>query len=272
MLVDLQVLLADADVERVVAGAQQARVDALCLVGFRGLPDAHLVRQVEATGKRVFVGAQLPLDKGHILVYPPEVVSDFSDIVAQAPTNEETVSYFKSRGFSVVACHPYFKESTAAMGDRIFQFRGLDAIVVVTAQSPQSANDLAVDALDMIGCPAAAGSAEAAPSGKVATLFVTDIKDQAEFVNELKAGDFWAVALGNEDRWTDLPEAGPSDYRSGDRRFPRRDGDRRFPRRDGDRGGYRGNNGNRRDGRRDGGRPPRSRDGERRPRPEPQGD
>ncbi len=230
MLVDLQVLLMEPDMDKLEAAVRDCPVEGVCLVGLRKLPDPQVLNRLKATGKALFFGAEIPLEKGHILVYPPEQVEDFNAWMEEAPRGEEALSFFNARGCAVVACHPYYKESEAAMGDRIFQWRGLDGTMVVTAESANSANDMAVDALDVIGCPASGGSAQVIPSGRAATLFVRRVETQADLVSELKGGDFWAVALGTEDRWTDYPQASPSDRgqgRSDHRRPPRRDGMRR---------------------------------------------
>jgi len=208
VLVDLQVLVANAESERIIREFKGTPLDAVCLVGFKKMPDAKLVEEVRASGIKAFVGVEIPLSKGHLLAYPHEGTFAVESVVDKNLEDEEIISQCRSAGCAVVACHPYHKDSTAAMGDRVFQHRGMDAVMVVTSQSPMHANDMAIEALEAVGSPAAGGSASASPDGKCATLFVTHVESQEQLVDELRTGDFWAVALGEEDRWSVHEEDG----------------------------------------------------------------
>ncbi len=233
MLVDLQVLVTNGESERIIREFKATTLDALCLVGFKKFPDPQTVAEVRGAGIKTFVGVEIPLSKGHLLAYPHDAAATLSEVLEKNLEDEEIITQCRSAGCAVVACHPYHKDSTAAMGDRVFQYRGLDAVIVVTSVSPIPANDMAIEALEAVGSPAAGGSATAAPEGRCATLFVTNIESQEQLVDELRTGDFWAVALGNEDRWS----VHEDDGNRGFRRDGGRDGGRD---RGGDRGGYRG--------------------------------
>jgi len=248
VLVDLHVLVANVDAEKIVNDFKQTSLDAICLVGFKKLPDADLVQAVREAGIVTFVGLELPLSKGHILAFPQDPVVTLDALIDKPLEDDEIISQCRSAGCAVVACHPYHKDSTAAMGDRVFQHRGFDAVVVVTAQSPTHANDMAIEALEAVGAPAAGGSGTNSPEGRCATLFVTTIASQEQLVDELRTGDFWAIALGNEDRWSVHEDDGRSGgFRRDGNRFggggDRRDGGRYGSRPDSrgrDRGGDRG--------------------------------
>lgn len=238
MLVDLHVLVANGESEKIIRDFKQSTLDAVCLVGFRKFPDAQTVEAVRSAGIRTFVGVEVPLSKGHVLAYPHDASVTLAEVLEKQLEDDEIITQCRAAGCAVVACHPYHKDSTAAMGDRVFQHRGLDAVIVVTTQSPTPANDMAIEALEAVGSPAAGGSATASADGKCATLFVTNIESQEQLVDELRTGDFWAVALGNEDRWSSHDDDGPRGFR--------RDGGRD---RGGDRGGYRGGRPDHRGGR-----------------------
>ena len=261
MLLDLHVMATDADSDKIVDHARQAGLDGLCLVGFEGLPAAELVEKVREAGLKVFVGVEAPLGKGHALFFPADDEADWAQFYGALPEDGDLMAYARDGGYAVAACHPYHKESPAAMGDRVLQHVGFHAVLVVTSDSPKAANDMAVDVLESVGAAAAAGSAATEPGGKVATMFVADIETQAQFVEELKAGDFWAATFGDEERWSVFEKRSEDDRGRGDRgRFGSRDRDRGRGRdrdrgrggrdrgrgRDRDRGGDRG----RRDGRR----------------------
>jgi len=261
VLLDMHVMAADADADKIVENAKEAGLDGLCLVGLDQLPADDLVAKVRESGLKVFPGVEASLEKGRVLLFPGDEGTDWGEFMGALSEGGDLVAHARSAGFAVAACHPYHKESPAAMGDWLFQFVGFHAVIVVTGDSPRAANDMAADTLEGVGAAAAAGSAAALPSGKVATLFVADIENQTQFVEEMKAGDFWAATFGEEERWSVFEkrsEDGDRD-RGGRGRFGSRDRGRGRDRdrgrgrdrdrgrgRDRDRGGNRG----KRDGRR----------------------
>lgn len=260
MLLDMHVMAADADADKIVENAKKAGLDGICLVGLDELPAADLVDKVRKGGVKVFTGVEASLEKGRTLLFPGEEGTDWAQFRNALPEGGDLVAHARNAGFAVAACHPYHKESPAAMGDWLFQFVGFHAVVVVTAGSPRAANDMAADALEGVGAAAAAGSAAPEPSGKVATLFVADIETQTQLVEEMKAGDFWAATFGAEERWSVFEKRVVDDdrRRGGRGRFGSRDRGRGRDRdrgrgRDRDRGRgrdrNRGGNRGRRDGR-----------------------
>jgi len=218
VLVDLQLVVSNLDVEKTIDDLKRTPLDGVCLVDFKKLPDAAVVERVKAgSALKVFVGAAVPIDKGHVLAFPPTQEFDLPAFLEQLAPESDVIVKAREAGCATVACHPYHKDSESAMGDRILQCHGVDAVITVTGTSPVSANDSALDVLDTLGVPGAAGTGAGTAPGKAATLFMTALESQADLVKELRAGECWAVALGADDRWSASGEGGRGDRREGRR-------------------------------------------------------
>lgn len=233
MFVDLHLHFVPEELERIVEEVKSAGLDAVCLVGDETLPSLDHAAAIAAAGVTVFRGVRVPLEKGGLVLFPPQADFDWDGFVAGLSEEADKTATARELGFAVVACHPYDKSAGEAMGDRIFQQQNIDALIVVTAASPQVANDLAMDALEALEISAAGGTGPGGAAGKAATLFVNSFDSQERLVEELRLGDFWGATVGKEDRFTTVER---QEYR--DDRRPR--GGRRDDRRGDSRGG-RGN-------------------------------
>ncbi len=236
MLIDLHVLIHDGDTDALLETIPATLLDGLCLVELGGLPTPEIVAAARAHGKKVFVAAQIALEKGHILVYPPAEDTDLAPFLKGS--DDDQVRALLAAGCALLACHPYDKTTGHGLGDWIVQFTALHGAIAVTAGSTQVANDLALEAIENLDIAAAGGTGSDGPLGKAATLFASDVASQAEFVEEILRSDCWAVGLGSEDRWSSVerrPERPRGRGDRGGRGKGGRDGERRGGRGRGDR-------------------------------------
>ncbi len=225
MLVDLHVLIHDGDRDALLETIPATIVDALCLVDMGKLPDPAYVESARSHGKKVFVGAQIAFEKGHIIVYPPAADADLEALLSGS--DDEKLRSLLEAGCALIACHPYDKTTDFSLGDSVVQMTALHGAVVVNAESVQAANDMALEVVEKLDVAAAGGTGSDGPLGKAATLFASDVETQAEFVEEIKRGDCWAVALGSEDRWTSVERRPERSDRGGRGGRGGRDGERR---------------------------------------------
>jgi hypothetical protein len=260
MLIDLHVLVHQGDTDALLETLPVTLLDGLCLVDLGKLPEASLVEAARSHGKAVFVGAQVALEKGHVLAFPPTEDFDIAALLGQG--DDESLRALDEAGCALLACQPYDKEAGFGLGDWVVRYTALHGILAVTASSSQVANDLALEVVENLDVAAAGGTASDGPLGKAATLFAATVTDQAGLVDEIKRGDCWAVSLGAEDRWTSVERRPERSGRDGRDRGGR-DGRTSRPRgrggRDGENRG-RGRSRGSRDGR--GGRDGRGRDGD----------
>lgn len=202
MLIDLHVLIHDGDTDALLETIPATLVDALCLVDLGKLPDAAVVEAARTHGKKVFVGAQIALEKGHILVYPPAEDTDLAPLLSGG--DDDKLRALLEAGCALLACHPFDKETDFGLGDWLVQFTALHGALAVTASSAPTANDMTLEVVENLDIAAAGGTGSDGPLGKAATLFASTVATQSELVEEIKRGDCWAVALGEEDRWTSV--------------------------------------------------------------------
>jgi hypothetical protein len=244
VLVDLHLPFVADELERITATVKAADINAVCLVGDGNLPTQEDADAVASCGVIVFRGVKVSLGRGGVLVFPADPNLEWPQFAAGAEDGVAVVKAAREAGFAVVACHPYDKSAGETLGDRVFQLGSADGVIVVSAGSSQTANDLAMDTLGALKATAAGGTGSNAAAGRASTLFATPFDSQERLVAELRSGDFWAVSVGADDRFS--PEE-RSDNRGDSRRGGR--GGRGREDRDGNRrgGNYRGGRSDSRD-------------------------
>jgi len=160
----------------------------------------ELKRYGEEVGIVVLFGAEVHSDKGHMLVYLPDI-SKFGDIIK--PSDEpmsisDLVSMVNNLNGAVVAAHPYKKDVDRPLGDGLFTVEGLTAIEVESGFSDNTANILAYDAASRLGIPMTGGSATKDNFdhlGLYATLFSGRLTTEKELVDKLKNGRYYPVNI-----------------------------------------------------------------------------
>lgn len=166
----------------------------------------ELVAAGAGRGVRVFVGVEIPTDKGVLLCYPQEVdaffrCEEWRQLVAVgAASAQETIDMFRSRGGAVIAAYPYDSDVPWPMGDHIFSLEGLAAIEGYVPRLPAPRNAFAIEAASSMNLPSVGGSDYRGGDslGIGATLFGRRVHSQAEFVEAIRDGQVWAAAVGVE--------------------------------------------------------------------------
>lgn len=251
MLIDLHVYTTASggrSLASVVRDAKASDLDAI-LVADRGA-SAETVAALDDEGRidglPVFIGVELETRDGDVVVVTPEVApflsrEEWREVTAlDRPTLKEVRAVVEPLGGVVLLAHPYDRSRRSAPRDRLFALQGVSGAEVGNNATEAVENMVALEALSASGVPAFGGSA-AKKSGEGSswlTLFASSIGSQAELVDALKDGNYWALE-------TRADGARPPQRESGGGRRDR--GDR------GDRGGRRGDGGGGRGRRRSGG-------------------
>ena len=152
----------------------------------------------------VFVGVEIPTDTGLLIGFAPEIGEfytaeewrRFTDYAR--PTPEAVLEMFDDIGGAVVASRPYDRSAPFVMGDHIFSLDGLAGVEVVNSRVDQTHNDFAVEAATYLGLPTVGGSDPSDSTdviGGYGTYFDAEPTTQEEFVDALRAKNFWAVEL-----------------------------------------------------------------------------
>ncbi len=232
-----------------IAQAKKSQLDGFCLTDVHtvaGGPECKSLAAAE--GLVVLVGFEALTERGHFLVFVPEP-DQLPDLSTWVPyDNKGRAKYaalakaVSARNGVLIAAHPYDRDSQDAPGDTLVQLKGISAIEVLNGARPKVANDLAEELAAGIGLPGVGGSDSRKSIdsiGKISTLLSVPVKNEAELIEQILAGDIWPVSIG---------ELATSAASAGRRR--RNDSERgaRSPRRD-DRGGKRGGRSSSRGGR-----------------------
>lgn len=258
MLIDIQVRTTRTpggtlSLEDIVTRARNAGLDAVSVTEVGVPADMDEVRSVErSTGFPVFVGVELPTERGSILAYPPSF--DDQDYLsarwgaagaAGVWSLDDLMSWLLENDWVVVAAHPGERAADGPrMADDLYAIKGLHGILVAVDGGDPIADDLAVEAAvarGVAGLGASGGGASLDAIGRYATLIPGTVHTQGELTRALMEGDAWTVEISDR-----VPAPEPAPERRGGRR-PEQGGrgDRpdRGSARGGDRGGDRGGRG-----------------------------
>lgn len=224
--------------EEIANQAKNAGLDAV--VFCESLSSAHCgeaLKACEKAGIHGFVGVEIPTTNGVVLGFVPEVGNfllseewrQLTELVT--PTVAQVVELFEVNDGVVIASRPYDLEVANSMGDHIFNLSGLKGVEVFTSGLKPLQADFALEAAAFLNLPTVGGSngGELSNVGRFATLFAASVTSQAELVNALKDGEFWAVHIGapeaRRESRGERPERTERPDRGGDR-GPRNDRDR----------------------------------------------
>ncbi|MEZ4434666.1 MAG: PHP-associated domain-containing protein [bacterium] len=293
MLIDLHACPGDLDPDTFAAACRDAGLDAV-VVADRLRTDRldDLLDALDDAGVIGFVGVQIPLDRGAVVLIPSDDDDRFRAMRFAPPwTAESLATRLADFDGVVLAAHPYNRERDGGpvMGDRLYflKLKQLAAVETRLGRGEPGWDRLAEQAADKRGLArVGSSSGDVKFLGHAVTVVVGEVETQGDLCDALRAGRTLPIELedpanprkrpaperrrdDDDDRGPrrddDRPRRGRDDRgergdrgprRSRDDRGPRRDDDR-GPRRDGgDRGGRRDERGGRRDdrgGRRDDG-------------------
>ena len=240
-------------VEDVLTRAKEAGIDAVAFT--EQLSSSHCKEAIEAgkaKGIKVFIGVEIPTDKGLLLGFVPDIDTFYTGEEWSAltewttPTAADIIELFSSKGGALIAARPYDLDIPFNMGDMLFTLENIHGVEVYNSRLGDIQIDFALEAASFLGLPTTGGSDPKGTGEKIgdyATFFIDDIETQADFVNALRNKEFWAIQLGKVETKKTTRESDPF----GNRRERRGGGDRNS-------GGDRSGGGNRGGGNRGGGR------------------
>ncbi len=195
-----------ASVDDVLSRAKQAGLDAVAFCDT--LASAHANTLVEA-GKRhgvtVFVGVEIPTDRGILVGFTPEVDSFLLEeewrqaTELTTPAADYIIEMFNAQGGAVVAARPYDLEIPYNMGDLIFRLDQIHGVEVFNSRVGQLQFDFALEAAQFMGVSTAGGSDPKGGDdavGQFATFFKSALTTQSQFVEALRQSEYWAVTIG----------------------------------------------------------------------------
>lgn len=213
MLIDLHAKTSisdevDVSLRDVLDRAAEEGLDAVAFCETESTAYAERVLEIaEDFDVDAFIGVEIRTDTGLLLGFVPSVDEfyeneewrRYTDLVL--PTPEAVIQLFEDRGGAVVAARPFDRETDFPMGDHIFELENLDAVEVVNSRVEQVHNDFAVEAATYLGKSTVGGSDPAdsvEPVGQFGTYVDGDVDTQADLVDALRSGNYWAVELADD--------------------------------------------------------------------------
>lgn len=263
--------------EALIDAAKAAHIDGIAVTDRASSNRAREYADIAARENFfVAIGVELETAAGRVTAFPATIDDEFTAenwrSLGEKPALEDVLDYFHDRGGIVVARDIYHKGE--GLKDRVYSARdgkghGFDDIDTLAAYRRRIDNELSIEAQQVTGLPACAGSGtldEISHIGRCVTLFADKIDSQAAFIAAMKSPLHWSCALADLGSACPMGTPPKSDD-DNDRRHDHR-GDRRGDsRREGDRRGDSRREGGRRDARGGdrrsndrGGRPPRNGD------------
>lgn len=197
-------------VDEVLDRAVAAKLDGVAFC--ESLSSARCHEAIQAGSRRnlpVFVGIEIPTDKGLLMGFMPEIGSfyleeEWRQLTALVTPAAETISaFFDERGGAVIAARPYDLDMPYNMGDRLFGLDRLHGVEVFNSRVGQIQTDFALEAARSAGLPTTGGSDprdDADAVGALATFFPEEIDSQSALVDALREGACWGAQLGDVDR------------------------------------------------------------------------
>ena len=236
--------------ETLIDAAKNAGLDGICITDKNA--SAH-AKKLVAAGKNagffVGIGLEITTTAGRVTVFPKTLDADFLveswKTLGDFPDPADVLNFFHEKGAVVVARDVFnrgegLRDAVHRVKDT--QGRGFDGVDTVAAYRRRIDNELSIEAQNVLGVPACAGSGtfdDIKTIGTCATLFTKRIRSQADFVDAMKNEKHWACTLRDlgdacpmgtpprtdeprYDRASDRPrdaqrQRGRSEHRNGDR-------------------------------------------------------
>lgn len=169
-------------------------------------PEVLELAQRDYPELNVFVGVEVPTDRGILLGFAPRI-DDFYLNEEWAwlshrttPSATSVIDVFSEQGGVVLAARPYDLEIPFNMGDYIFEIDGLDGVQVYTSRVQDIQQNFALEAATFMGLNTFGGSdpsSDASVIGDYATFFEEDITSQKRLVDTMRDAEFWAVRMAD---------------------------------------------------------------------------
>lgn len=210
MIVDLHVRVGgpgDISLEELLSAAKAVGLDGVALTPRRKPADVKAARAAAGkAGVAVFFGVELRTDRGAILAFPPGDGEEYTSAPWGEPDEdgyydyEEIVDPLSDKGYAIVAAQPFDDTINSGIGENIHQLAGLHAIVVAAGTKSHMAHDRALETALAMKVAAVAGTGtceDVERLGRVGTVFAEVATSQRHFTQQLRRGEAWIAAWGN---------------------------------------------------------------------------
>ena len=196
---------------QLLSHAQDAGLDGVAVcetLNTARCPEILELADAEFGDLSVFVGVEIPTDRGILLGFAPYIDDFYLNeewawlTHSTTPAADAVVEVFDEQDGIVIAARPYDLEIPFNMGDYVFEIDRIGAIEVFTPRVGRIQQNFALEAATFMGLGTTGGSDptdDPSVIGTYATFFEEDLSSQRLFVDALKSSEFWAVQIGETD-------------------------------------------------------------------------
>ncbi|HKL42367.1 MAG TPA: PHP domain-containing protein [Clostridia bacterium] len=197
MIIDMHIhekngsLDSQLSIEEAIQEAEEKNIDGLCFTDHDSLYLRNHIEEYQQTTKvLLIVGVEIYTLDGDLLCY------GLDELPKERMSAEETIAFVHKRGGVCIAAHPY-RNNNRGLKDKILSLQHLDAIEVLNGRTLPLNNNIAYQKSKQNDLRQCGGSDahQVGEVGKMGTYFNTDIRHELDFINAIKTGQFYPVAL-----------------------------------------------------------------------------
>jgi predicted metal-dependent phosphoesterase TrpH len=181
--------------DQVVECARKAGLDAVCVTEHHSYDLSQPFDEIsKSTGFPILRGMEYRAHEGHLLIYG--VSASKGDFMPGLPM-QTVLKWVNDQGGVAIPAHPYQRGILgSALGDKVFELKGLEALETINASATFEENSLSIKAAQKLGLTGIAGSdAHGAHAlGRAWTCFPSPITDAKALAIALREGNYSIAA------------------------------------------------------------------------------
>jgi hypothetical protein len=185
-------------IEEAIQEAEEKNIDGLCFTDHDSLYlRKHIKKYQEKTKLLLIVGVEIYTVDGDLLCY------GIDELPQERMSAKKTIEFVHSRGGVCIAAHPY-RNNNRGLKDKIISLEDLDAIEVLNGRTLPENNQLAYNKTSLKKLKQCGGSDahQKGEIGKMVTHFNDAISNELDFLNAIRSGKFYPVALESKESIT----------------------------------------------------------------------
>ena len=200
MIIDMHIhekngsLDSQLSIEEAIQEAEEKNIDGLCFTDHDSLYLRNHIEEYQQTTKvLLIVGVEIYTLDGDLLCY------GLDELPKERMSAEETIAFVHKRGGVCIAAHPY-RNNNRGLKDKILSLQHLDAIEVLNGRTLPLNNNIAYQKSKQNDLRQCGGSDahQIGEIGKMVTHFNSQISNELGFLNAIRSGHFYPMALETE--------------------------------------------------------------------------
>lgn len=185
-------------IEEAIREAEDKNIDGLCFTDHDSLYLREYIKKYQKiTDVLLIVGVEIYTLDGDLLCY------GIDELPKRRMGAKETIEFVHAQGGVCIAAHPY-RNNNRGLRDKIINLEDLDAIEVLNGRTLPENNQMAYSKASQKTLRQCGGSDahQVGEIGKMVTHFNSKIKNELDFLNAIRSGQFYPLNLETEEYMT----------------------------------------------------------------------